>query len=827
MNVVFEALRRRSPWLVFSLGIAIGGCKNEGSSSVDPDRPRALVGVGGGAVEDASQDGAGDAGVAPPDEGRDRQESDAAAPAPEPTGEPTPEPVAPPVDPCAGLGCDDGNPCTEDGCDPKAGTCLYVADDDACGVSVVVLVRDPDGLPLAGAQVRADTVEATTDLGGGALLQGLDAAPVRVVASLASFTRASTPVTPGPEAPQVTLTLHPLGPPVTFLAGAGVAIVRSGVGVSIPPGSVVDAEGKAVNGEVELTVVPFDPTTAPLESAPGPFDGDDEGTEVGLDSIFMAEISLTAGGLPANLAPGATAEVTFPIPETLAGGLEVGDVVPAWWYDVEAGLWRHEGEGVVALDGAGALVWTFEPSHFTWWNCDAPWTDKTCFRVTVRDASTGSVIEGASVFGKGVGYGYSTSATTGSDGSACLTGKRAEAFSVTATHIAFPFPPAPLLVQGTEEAATCAGQGGDCLEVEIAFPACDPALCTEEICGACCGGCPEGEVCVWGGCFSPNACGPKDWPGCPGCACESCVCGIDPYCCEVSWDSLCADECTGECDGGPCTDSASAAPPGWWNVACAPGSTTKDGVCYAPGCLEAWNAETCATGCEARSIAGCDGCPCQAEVCALDSFCCEIAWDYICVDECAAAVPELCPVIATDLPSIECESDGDCLAGDACSAGFCTVADCDPWDASACRSGCEAATAATCQGCPCQGCVCESMPYCCTVSWDETCASACAACAPESCPAEAALLPATPCNETFPCPEGLACAAGFCAPSKCLEPGAEGCHDGCSPRSAPTCDGCGCQGVVCEAHPWCCLEAWSPFCVSQCTLQVPGSCDAP
>jgi uncharacterized protein (TIGR03382 family) len=38
-------------------------------------------------------------------------------------------------------------------------------------------------------------------------------------------------------------------------------------------------------------------------------------------------------------------------------------------------------------------------------------------------------------------------------------------------------------------------------------------------------------------------------PGCGGCSCESCVCGLDPYCCDTAWDSLCVDACQNSCGG--------------------------------------------------------------------------------------------------------------------------------------------------------------------------------------------------------------------------------------------------------------------------------------
>jgi alpha-tubulin suppressor-like RCC1 family protein len=43
-------------------------------------------------------------------------------------------------------------------------------------------------------------------------------------------------------------------------------------------------------------------------------------------------------------------------------------------------------------------------------------------------------------------------------------------------------------------------------------------------------------------------------PGCNDCSCEECVCVIDSWCCDVEWDDLCVEACSGECGfdcGGP------------------------------------------------------------------------------------------------------------------------------------------------------------------------------------------------------------------------------------------------------------------------------------
>jgi hypothetical protein len=38
-------------------------------------------------------------------------------------------------------------------------------------------------------------------------------------------------------------------------------------------------------------------------------------------------------------------------------------------------------------------------------------------------------------------------------------------------------------------------------------------------------------------------CVTHDTPGCGGCACEACVCEIEPHCCSLAWDDACVWDC--------------------------------------------------------------------------------------------------------------------------------------------------------------------------------------------------------------------------------------------------------------------------------------------
>lgn len=169
------------------------------------------------------------------------------------------------------------------------------------------------------------------------------------------------------------------------------------------------------------------------------------------------------------------------------------------------------------------------------------------------------------------------------------------------------------------------GTSQDCNENQIPDE-CD--LATDQ-CGPPIGLCP-GE----GDCLDPAG------NGTPGCDCAACchaVCLIDPFCCEVFWDSLCAweaeeepaceytgppgesqdcnensvpDECEEDCNENDVPDECDI-------FDCGPpvGSCPGSGDCCNPS---------------GNGTPGCDCSRCCAEVCADDPSCCTGIWDNWC-----------------------------------------------------------------------------------------------------------------------------------------------------------------------------------------------------
>ncbi|MFH1531886.1 MAG: Ig-like domain-containing protein, partial [Pseudomonadota bacterium] len=262
---------------------------------------------------------------------------------------------------------------------------------------------------------------------------------------------------------------------------------------------------------------------------------------------------------------------------------------------------------------------------------------------------------------------------------------------------------------------------GVCLDGVCCAPDCAGKECGDDGCGGDCGQCPGATtICVDGACFDPEACGCAPWQTCTmqdGCA-DPDPLGESPYggdvidadeCFGVTWEGCCAGDALYYCDmmSGGCPGGAEAclvklacaagsvcgwsaddgffqcAPPpalpnpqgnlscGWYD--CAPDCTGRD--CGPDGCGGSCGAcpegEACydggchpEQGCTAGTTPGCDGCLCEACVCALDSYCCETAWDGICVQECV----EGCGGCGPCVPDCTGKACGDDGCGGSCGA---------------------------------------------------------------------------------------------------------------------------------------------------------------
>lgn len=193
--------------------------------------------------------------------------------------------------------------------------------------------------------------------------------------------------------------------------------------------------------------------------------------------------------------------------------------------------------------------------------------------------------------------------------------------------------------------------------------------------------------------YAADGCSQTGGPGCGGCPCQSCVCGMDSYCCSISWDSLCVDECISYCGGCTLCGNGSCDPSEAENCdscpedcGCAGGEVCNGGVCCTPQCegLECGD-----NGC--GGVCGdCPGGTCFGGTC--------------CFPQCAGK---------------ECGDDGcggscgDCPPYDKCVNGTCELCVPDCIDRNCGTDGCGGSCGECEFGefCPGNG-VCEDLPRC-------------------------------------------------------------------------------------------------------------------
>jgi len=134
--------------------------------------------------------------------------------------------------------------------------------------------------------------------------------------------------------------------------------------------------------------------------------------------------------------------------------------------------------------------------------------------------------------------------------------------------------------------------------------------------------------------------------GCNNFDCCGTVCGIDPFCCETTWDQTCVNEANDFCAQCGDTDATCYAPHAGHGCAtpeCCALVTAADSTCghyqWDADCAEL--AMTLCAGCgsptagDCRAVHSGTGCAiesCCTAVCAADVYCCETEWDIFCVN---------------------------------------------------------------------------------------------------------------------------------------------------------------------------------------------------
>lgn len=149
--------------------------------------------------------------------------------------------------------------------------------------------------------------------------------------------------------------------------------------VTIPSNAIVDANGSAYTGKVNVAMSYYSPEELNgVQAFAQPYVGeqDDGSGNVGLMSVGVTEVKLTdEQGKPLQLDGNNKATLTYPA-NTVSGNK---NSIPLWYYDEDKMIWVEDGIATKQADGS----YQGKVDHFTLWNIDIPIKDeatvKGCF----------------------------------------------------------------------------------------------------------------------------------------------------------------------------------------------------------------------------------------------------------------------------------------------------------------------------------------------------------------------------------------------------------------------------------------------------------------
>lgn len=282
-------------------------------------------------------------------------------------------------------------------------------------VDVQGIVKDPEGRVIPDAIVNVDGQEVMSSENGVFLIQRLEAPEtgLYINADAEGYFEGGVSIYAFEnQTYSVNITLIPFDNFVEFDTGAGLDFVSTdGTKVSIPADGIVDEQGNPYNGMVDFYTYWIDPTDENLAAlSPGSLVGQQEGELFSLRSYGMIAVEMTGdAGQDLNLADGANADLSFPVPSSILSS--ASSEIDLWHFNESNGRWDHEGQASLVNGAYEATV-----SHFSWWNCDIPSNlGFFCFNIMDSfDDPVGNVT--LNIFADGFGY---ASANVGPSGLYC------------------------------------------------------------------------------------------------------------------------------------------------------------------------------------------------------------------------------------------------------------------------------------------------------------------------------------------------------------------------------------------------------------------------
>ncbi len=255
---------------------------------------------------------------------------------------------------------------------PAPVTEVQVNDNELVIASVQGIVVNENNVPVQNATVKSGSQTTTTNRYGVFRFSNINLSKANGSVKVeynGYFNAFRTFISKAVRIHNVRIQLLPKTNTGNFSAASGGTInIAGGAKLVMPASSVTDASGAIYNGTVDVAMTWIDPTAPNLGSIiMGDLRGiTTGGVERGLSTYGMLGVELTGpGGQPLKIAPGKTAELTFPVPAALNGSAP--STIDLWHFDEATARWKQEGTAT-----KNGNTYVANVNHFSFWNCDAP-----------------------------------------------------------------------------------------------------------------------------------------------------------------------------------------------------------------------------------------------------------------------------------------------------------------------------------------------------------------------------------------------------------------------------------------------------------------------
>lgn len=233
-------------------------------------------------------------------------------------------------------------------------------------------IFDENGVPAVGVTVKVGNKTTTTNAKGYFRINAasLDKKSAMVTAEKPGYFKAfrTFAATTGTNQVVIRLIAKQLTGTVAATSGGEVAL-SNGTKVVLPANGIVTASNNAAyTGTVNVYMSYIDPSSPAIaDMVPGSFMANDkDGNRVTLLSYGMVAVDLEgASGEKLQIKSGSNATLTTAIPSAALSTAPA--TIPLWSIDETTGLWKEEGTAT-----KNGNVYTGQVSHFSFWNCDAP-----------------------------------------------------------------------------------------------------------------------------------------------------------------------------------------------------------------------------------------------------------------------------------------------------------------------------------------------------------------------------------------------------------------------------------------------------------------------